>query len=93
MNKNKLLNQRFIISPDEFNISSKISINKFELLKAVNIGVQSGEVGYALIPRSYDKENRKFENDVVDDMSDWIKDREKNLKDELKSFYSELNYD
>lgn len=75
----------------QFN-NEKISINKLELSKAVNVGIQSGESGYAFTPKSYDKENRKFEGDVVNDLDEWIRDREKNLRDELKSFYGELGF-
>ena len=88
--------ERFFINPKEFDIISqtkKISISKFELSKAVTANAQSGEAGYALIARSYDKENRKFEDKVVNDLDEWIRDREKNLKNELKSFYGELNND
>ena len=63
----------------------KVSINKSELIKS----------NHADFPPSlsYDKENRKFEDKVVNDMSDWIKSCEKNLKDELKQFYeNNLNY-
>lgn len=80
-----------IIIPEKEEKEEKISINKLELSKAVNVNSSSGETGYALIPRSYDKENRKFEDDVVNDLDEWIRNREKNLKDELKSFYGELN--
>lgn len=74
------------------NNNLKVKIDKFELSKAVNVGSQSGEAGYALIPRSYDKENRKFEDGVVSNLDDWIRDREKNLKIELKRFYEDLDY-
>lgn len=91
MNKNKLLNQRFFMSPDEFNISSKISINKYELSKVINVGVQSGEAGYALIPRSYDKKKRQKDEDAtVIDMQKWLEDQQDHLEDELKKLYSEL---
>jgi hypothetical protein len=92
MNKNELINQRFIMFPDEFNIASKISINKSELSKAITINAQAGEVGYIFIPKSYDKENRKFEDSVVSDLDEWTRNREKNLKHELKDFYEDLNY-
>ena len=79
-----------IIMPEKEEKEEKISINKLELSKAINVSVQSG---YAFTQKSYDKENRKFEDDVVNDLDEWIRDREKNLKDELKSFYGELNND
>ena len=81
-----------IIIPEKEEEIEKISINKLELSKAVNISTQSGEAGYAFVPRSYDKENRKDEDKLVDDMNKWIRDREKNLKGELKQFYEDLNY-
>ena len=83
---------RFFIDPKEFILPPKVSINKSELSKAVNVSAQSGESGYALIPRSYDKVNREFEDGVVDEMNNWIKDREKNLRSELKDFYGDLNH-
>lgn len=82
---------KFLSIPEDFIFfSEKISINKLELSKAINVSIQSG---YAFTPKSYDKENRKFEDNVVNDLDEWIRDREKNLKDELKSFYGELNND
>jgi hypothetical protein len=71
--------------------TEKISINKSELLKAVNINTQSGEAGYALIPRSYDKEKRqKDEDDTIKDMQKWLEDQQDRLEDELKKMYPEL---
>ena len=91
---NNKISDRFISVINDFNFlnDEKVLINKSELSKAVNVSAQSGESGYALIPRSYDKENREFEDGVVDEMNEWIKDREKNLRSELKDFYEDLNH-
>lgn len=62
---------------------NKILINKSELFKIVNKNI--------LIPRSYNKENLEFEDGVVDEMNDWFKKSQKNLEDELKRFYDDLN--
>ena len=78
---------RFFIDPKEFILPPKVSINKSELSKAVNVSAQSGESGYALIPRSYDKVNREFEDETVNSMKLWLKDAQKNLEDEIKKFY------
>ena len=88
--KNK--SNKFLAIPEDFIFfSEKISINKSELSKAVNVGGQSGESGYTLVPISHNKENREFEDNVADEMNQWIKYHEKNLKAELEQFYTDLN--
>jgi hypothetical protein len=80
-----------VIIPEKEEMEEKISINKSELSKAITVNAQVGEAGYIFIPKSYDKENRKFEDSVVSDLDEWTRDRKKNLKHELKDFYGELN--
>lgn len=61
--------------------TEKISINKSELSKAIN-----SQPKY-LIPKSYDKQNRKFEEETVNMMNDWMKDAQRSLEDELEGLY------
>lgn len=87
---------RFFAIPEEFIISnpinkSKVLINKFELSKAMNAASHSGDPSFMFIPTSYEKEDRKYEDETVEMMNKWIKDRELNLQDELKNFYADLN--
>lgn len=64
----------------------KISISKSELSKAVNVGAESGEPGFAFIPQVYD--NKKLEDETAKDMESWLKDIQKDLEKELDKFYS-----
>lgn len=91
MNKNSEASKFLFIPEDFIFFDEKILINKSELSKAMNAAFHSGDPSFVFVPRSYDKEDRKYEDDVVSDMNKWIRDRELNLRDELKQFYADLN--
>lgn len=65
--------------------STKISMSKSEFNKAVNVGAESGESGYAFAPAVYDK---KIEDKTVDAMNAWVKESQKTLESEIKRFYN-----
>ena len=68
---------------DEIN---KISINKSELIKSVNVESESGEPGYLLSPISYDSKV-KDEDKTVKDMQKWLEEQQKKIEKELKRVY------
>jgi hypothetical protein len=94
MKNNKFnLDERFTFITSDFNFleKEKISINKLELTKAINVSTQSDEIGYAMIPKSYDKKKRlKDEDDTVKEMESWLKNQQDRLEAELKKMYPEL---
>ena len=81
---------RFFATSKEFTISKnntkKISINKSEIIKAVNIDAESGEPRYFLSPISYDSKV-KDEDKTVKDMQKWLEEQQKKIEKELKSVY------
>lgn len=71
--------------PDK-NKNNKISINKSELIKAVNVEAKSGESGYLLSPISYDSKV-KDEDKTVKELQEWIDNQRDLIESELKSIY------
>lgn len=83
---NPKFNEDGFVFKSKFN--KKISINKSELSKAVSVSAQSGDSGYAFVPINYDKKDKKFEDSVVADTSNQMKEMQKKLEVELKQLYN-----
>jgi hypothetical protein len=78
---------RFLFCKEDFKfLNKKISINKLELSKVMNVSIKSGKPGYTFIPQPY-KEDREFEDEVVNDINEWIKNAQQSLESEIKELY------
>lgn len=85
--------EKFFVIPEEFiilpsNKKEKVSISKSELSKAVSVGAESGESGYAFIPTVWDAKKKKKEKDkTVKEMTDLLEEQKKKLEAELTKLY------